>query len=513
MEHMSETAPQQRPEDEQVIITDLDPQHLSPSPGSRGSVARLARSHLAPAFFRWSRICLVLLAGLLLASVLFQPPSFIASPATSTGTQPPSLSANAGPAIVDMSVNNGSVYMITSGGAIAAYRASDGLLLWRQILAGGLTISVIATNQAVYCLQMKGVYGRVVALYPGNGMIAWAQKISIVGAAHMLLAGGIIFLYSSRGMLYAVSDESGRILWSAPILVGQPPDEFVSLEDGYVTIVSPQLDDTILRASDGKLIYRVNSSLITPQSTRYPTIQHGIIYISYPSSVQARSINNGALLWKYSYTALSWYPVIQDGIVFARGTGSALLAFRGQDGTLLWKYTTNAPTIFPVISNGTVYLQLPGNQAIALRESDGATLWRSKLPLPAYPNISDPNPSVPPLVDNGTLFLNALLPFSTVYALRASDGYLIWYHELSDTMFKYPPQTGGGIIYLDREDYTINAFSESTGQLLWSFSTTVPLIWSPAIDDGSMFVRTIDNALYVLNVSDGKQLWHYAANG
>jgi outer membrane protein assembly factor BamB len=411
-----------------------------------------------------------------------------------------------------MSEHNGVTYIATQDQAVAAYRSRDGLLLWRHH-EDGLVISITATDQAVYCLLSTGGYGRVMALFPANGTSVWEQKIPVLGAIRMRLADGILFLHSSRGMIYAVSSESGRILWNAPILAGLPPDEFVSVEDGYVSIVSPQFDYHILRASDGKLIYRYNSSFIAPQSTLYPTIQDDIIYISDTYTVQARNISNGILLWKYSYTGLYWYPVIQNGIVLARGMGNALLAFRGQDGKLLWKYASNAPIIFPVISNGTVYLQLSGYQAIALRESDGATLWRVKLPPPTGYDVPDPNSITPPLIDNNTLYLNIIIPFATVYALRASDGYLLWNQVLSDTVFRYAPQTGGGIIYLSRDDYSINAFSESTGQSLWNFNSIVPLIWYPVVDNGLMFVRTIDNSLTVLRVSDGKLLWQYTVNG
>src|SRR5579864_2051925 len=169
---MSETAPQPTREDEQIIITDLAPRQASSSQGA----TRFVPFKRPAAFFQGARICFILLASLLVASILFQPPASITPNTTLTAVQQVSPSQ---PAIVDLSEQNGVTYIATQDQAVAAYRSSDGSLLWRHN-EDGLVISVMATDQAVYCLLFKNGYGRIMALYPDSGITAWGQKIPIL---------------------------------------------------------------------------------------------------------------------------------------------------------------------------------------------------------------------------------------------------------------------------------------------------------------------------------------------
>jgi outer membrane protein assembly factor BamB len=507
------SAPQNLPEDEHITITDLDTEPFAA--GFHGIPARLKHTTSIAAYLRGTRIFLSLLASLLVATALFQPPLF----STNTSVAGTAALAAAGqPPIIDMTVHNGVVYITdfdysAHNSVISAYRASNGKLLWRQYY-GRYIISVLATNQLVYCLQVKGVYGRVLALDASNGIIRWAQKISIAGATQMSVSGDNVYLRTAEGMLYAVNGDGGHILWSFPTPGSSSPDAFVSVQNGFVSLITRQSVFYILRASDGKPIFHYTPSLIDAQLMPYPTVENGILYITDSDSIQARSASSGALRWKYRYLSGNpWFPVIQDGIVLVRGPGDALMALRGQDGKVLWKYATPTPITFPVISNGTIFLQLSPNIAIALRASDGTPLWRTALLSGPGASPSNPTDQVfsPPTIANNTFYLNFFPPGRTVYALRASDGQVLWRHSLSNVAFKYAPQVSNGVIYLGRDDSTIDAYNASNGRPLWSYHSPSPLRWYPLVDGGLMFARTLDDSLVVLRLSNGKRLWRYTS--
>lgn len=514
---------QQHPDEEQVVISELDSVRRLEAKGLFGILARLTHAPTSPPFLSRARAGLGLLVGLLVLSVLLQPPPFSPSRADSAESVAHPMIAPSQPEIGYMAVHNGVVFITTYDsiareGAISAYRASDGLPLWRQ-LRGRYITDIIATDRYLYCLQLRGVFGRVIALYPGNGTAAWAQKTQIVGATQIYYAGGIIYLHSARGMLYAVDGETGYLLWSFPMMARLPPDRFVSVEDGYVSFESRQSVFYVLRAEDGQPVYHYSPS--AAQMLLYPTIEGGILYITDADTVQARSTSSGALLWKYSYTSSGqWFPVVQHGIVLVRGPGNTMMALRGRDGRLLWQYATHSPVILPAISNGIVYLQLSLNTAIALRADDGALLWRTLLPSGPGSRPSDPlynalvphNAFVPPAIDNQTVYLNFYPPGRIVYALQESSGNLLWEHTLTDVTYQYAPQASNGVIYLGKDDSTIDAYSESDGRPLWSYHSPTPLQWYPLIDNGLMFVRTLDGALVVLRPRDGKHLWQYEVN-
>jgi outer membrane protein assembly factor BamB len=162
------------------------------------------------------------------------------------------------------------------------------------------------------------------------------------------------------------------------------------------------------------------------------------------------------------------------------------------------------------IANGVAYVSAAKGTAYALRTSNGDLLWRHKI---------DPGASTAPLVDNGVIYIMADVSDAGpgyVDALRASDGAQLWRYISSD-----PPSTllvNNGIAYVTSNAVALQngnlvALRASDGALLWHHTTRGSSYDSLAVSNQVVFVSTSTDSgphtVYALRANDGTQLWHY----
>jgi outer membrane protein assembly factor BamB len=79
------------------------------------------------------------------------------------------------------------------------------------------------------------------------------------------------------------------------------------------------------------------------------------------------------------------------------------------------------------------------------------------------------------------------------------------------------PVVANGAVYYGSFDYSVDALTghvyalnASTGAQLWTFATGGPVVSSPAVANGVVYIAA-DGNLYALNASTGAKMWSYAA--
>ncbi len=107
---------------------------------------------------------------------------------------------------------------------------------------------------------------------------------------------------------------------------------------------------------------------------------------------------------------------------------------------------------------------------------------------------------------NNTVYLSDST--GSLAARRASDG-----QQLSMGSVQFYPEfaNADGIIYFGTSDHpnTITAWRSSNGTDLWHYTSPNPILWYPRTANGRMYIRTTNNTLDVLRMSDGHILWRY----
>jgi outer membrane protein assembly factor BamB len=298
-----------------------------------------------------------------------------------------------------------------------------------------------------------------------------------------------------NNMLYSLRVSDGKVLWhvslshpmfgavyangiiyTGSLALGGIPADPNAYVDAYVDAY---------RASDGKLLWEHSSAATCDNRPDYEPLaaDANAVYVSYgcvpnntaQTSVIALRAADGSQLWSYpAYTGGSAGPALVNGVLYFVNINSGITALRVSDGTQVWHVQEGALTLDNYsgslqAQNGTIYVTYNRNSIYhlyALRANDGKLLWSKQIPylvdsLAAangtvyYTHNADlfamnakdgsqhwhrtePVTAAEPHIfvtatDNAVYFISA----STAYALRPTDGSIIW---------QYQSNTGNGIL-------------------------------------------------------------------
>jgi outer membrane protein assembly factor BamB len=297
--------------------------------------------------------------------------------------------------------------------------------------------------------------------YQTNGSV-WAAPA---------IVGGIVYVGSQDGNVYALSATSGVKIWNYN--TGNPVGSSPAVVDGvvYITADSP--------------------SNVPPSGI--PPPQYGYIY--------ALSANNGDKIWNYTTQGWVTSPIVEDGVVYFGSEAGEVYALEAANGSELWKSTTeikgSAITSTPAVVGGVVYYGSFDGGVYALNATTGDQMWRS------FTSGGESSPAVV----NGVIYIGSTL--HNVYALNAASGTILWNYTTGEDVWS-SPAVAEGIVYIGSDDGNVYALNAANGNQLWNFSTGSGTESSPAEDGGVVYISS-DNSVYALNAGTGAKLWSFTA--
>jgi outer membrane protein assembly factor BamB len=150
-----------------------------------------------------------------------------------------------------------------------------------------------------------------------------------------------------------------------------------------------------------------------------------------------------------------------------------------------------------VIVNGVLYAGSYGNRVYALNAASGALRWQYNTGGRVY---------VDPVVAAGTVFFGAGDDATTLYAVNAQDGKLLWHNPMR---VESSLAVANGVLYVGSRNL-LYALNPQTGSILWS--RPVPTPFNPLIVNGVIYASSASDGVYALNASDGTLRWHNALN-
>jgi outer membrane protein assembly factor BamB len=162
------------------------------------------------------------------------------------------------------------------------------------------------------------------------------------------------------------------------------------------------------------------------------------------------------------------------------------------------------------VVDGVAYAGTYDNAVYALRSSNGSLLWHTRV-----------NGAVEesPVVLNGIVYVSSFVEQTGpayLSALRADDGMMLW--QYSSQSYINTPVIGDGVIYIAPQSDQVIALRAGDGKSLWHF--TAPQSFSYQIKslfNGVLYVIAGTNGLsstvYALRASNGTVLWRYTTDG
>jgi len=264
-----------------------------------------------------------------------------------------------------------------------------------------------------------------------------------------------------------------------------------------------------------KLPLSVKWSVTLNGTASYPLILPGEVIVidgGSPSTLEALNATDGSVLWSQPVQSGygGWVGAAYDnGMVFAVNydtpgfSSGSMSAFSATTGDLLWTAVLPDQYLFtsaPTAMNGIVFTAGAGvgGNVYAVRESDGQLLWSQ--------GVENGDTSSPAIVGDG-VYVSYVCP--QTYRFNTRTGDQVWYYAGGceggggDTAVVYD-----GLVYVrDIYDYatsgiTLNA---ATGALVGGFNST----YAPAFS-GSTAFYTEASSLTAVDLTTGSTLWSVA---
>ncbi len=193
-------------------------------------------------------------------------------------------------------------------------------------------------------------------------------------------------------------------------------------------------------------------------------------------------------------------PILNDHVQL--GSGAKWL-------NLAWHFVAPAPIdAAPAVVAGVAYVADTAGDLFAVDIHNGGDIWTSTLASGAAITGS-------PAVDPGAGLVIVGANDGTVDAFSTSSGTLVWTASVGGHVSA--PVYGGGEVYVTSSTNSVFALVEATGKVSWSVSLAGPLTSAPALDTaGKILIVDESNSqgnVVALSSTLGTHLWTYSTGG
>ena len=296
-----------------------------------------------------------------------------------------------------LSVDNGVVCTVGSGGNIYGLDINTGQQLWRyQLGHENLIFPLTVANQTVYIgyrqLNTTNRNEHIHAIDIQSGQLKWQFTIefqpsmptftSMLSFSAPAINNEVLYIGASNGELYALNSHSGELIWNfkttknmslAAPAIGQDT-VCICCSDGYLYAV-----DTIAKEQKWKFEIGPFPIKVSP----YPAITDRRVYIvTSDNTLYALELDTGEILWTFNVrNLLLSSPAVTKEIICINGGENYLYALDSETGQLRWSFKAGNidQSSNPIIADREIYF---GSQRFlkAVDLETGQQLWQFEIP-------------------------------------------------------------------------------------------------------------------------------------
>ncbi|MGD0978763.1 MAG: PQQ-binding-like beta-propeller repeat protein, partial [Candidatus Bathyarchaeia archaeon] len=173
--------------------------------------------------------------------------------------------------------------------------------------------------------------GNSTSTAPNTNQTLWTYMTGSGVYSSPAVAGGMVFVGSGDGRVYALNAASGALVWS--YATGSPVYSSPAVSGGMVYVGSDRVYG--LSASNGALVWSYATGSPVYSS---PAVSGGMVYVgSLDDRVYGLSASNGVQIWNYS-TGASVYssPAVSGGMVYVGSYDGSVYALSASNGVQIW---------------------------------------------------------------------------------------------------------------------------------------------------------------------------------
>ncbi len=348
------------------------------------------------------------------------------------------------------------------------------------------------------------------------GGLAWSFRTGGPVRSSPVLSGGLLFVGSDDGYLYALDRQSGALAWrfDAGAAVTSSP----AVAHGLVLFQSHGGTLHAVDLATGLLRWQVRTGPDAPLEWGY---ESGDIYVSSPVVVEgtvvvgggdgrvyAVDLRDGRVRWRFTTGGrVRSSPAVAGGTVFVGSMDGSLYALDLRSGRLRWRYDTEGRTLrsreygfdrktiqsSPAVAEGVVYVGSRDGHLYAVDAGSGRLRWRFDH------RVSWVNTS--PAVADGIVYAGSS-DARFVQGVDAGTGREVWRLRTAGPVWS-SPAVAGDVVYFADFTGRLYALDRRSGSLLWTYRGGAGLRSSPVPGDGMLYLGAEDGTVYAIRASDG----------
>lgn len=368
---------------------------------------------------------------------------------------------------------------------------------------------------------------RLICADAENKKKLWDFNVGDIDAlAEPVISGDKVFQGTMEGYLYALNLEAGsskpRIAWK--FKANGSVNTASTIINGKVYFGSNGGDIYCLNESDGKLIWQFKVQEPENNARKHfstPVVFNNKVYAGGADQMfYCLDAETGSLVWKIETD--DWIrsaPFVSDkNLYFA--TISGRLYGLNHKGKVQWDKKISTHAIYAdLVGNGEELLISDANLMVYCIDSKGKKIWDKSI-LSAFENekgeriFSDQLSGgtfyqSKPTAANGNLVFGA--PSGFLYSVNAETGEENWKFEMGAAI-SVGAAISNGKIYAGQQggERFFYCLDEKTGELVWKQTIPGGWVWgSASVDDGLVFVPTVNGYAVCLDGETGHIVWMY----
>ncbi|MEE1806534.1 serine/threonine-protein kinase [Streptomyces sp. BE133] len=300
--------------------------------------------------------------------------------------------------------------------------------------------------------------------------LRWRYTTGDAVTSSPTVAGGVVYVGSTDGSVYALDAATGERKWAYPT---------------------------------GNKVEGV------------PTVAGGVVYVgSTDGSVYALDAATGERKWAYpTGNKLEAAPTVADGVVYIGGNSKAF-ALDAATGNERWAVSCDSGLELPAVDGGVVYIA-GYNSVTALVAATGDEKWTRRASDwgfdrdDAWDHTPEDWRFTSPTVADGVVYIGSS---KRVYALDAATGKKKWAYATGGTVGS-SPTVADKVVYVGSSSKRVYALDAVTGKKKWVFVTGGTVEGAPRVADGVVYIGSFDHNVYALDAVTGNKEWAYATGG
>jgi outer membrane protein assembly factor BamB len=349
-------------------------------------------------------------------------------------------------------------------------------------------VPVGAAPEGVAMFRGTADHSGTYAAPPGHefGGVRWTFATGGAVRSSPAILGGVVYIGSTDGYLYALDERTGRLRWR--YAGGSAVTASPAVAGGLVFAQTYDGRAFALRAADGRPVW---TRSLGPAARLAWGHESGDDYASSPAitgtriyiggidgNVYALDARSGAVIWRLRTGGRIWSsPAVAGDAVYVGSLDGKLYKADAANGALRWAYATDGAAL------------------------DSGAFGYDRRTIQSSPSVGD-----------GIAYVGSR--DGTLYAVDAERGTLRWRFDNSVFWSNTSPARANGLVYAGNSDgLFVQGVDARSGKEAWKYTTALQVFASPSVAGDAVYTGDWAGYFYAVDAKNGALLWKYRTDG